>query len=158
MHPNAALLERFYTAFAAGDSETMAACYAPDVHFSDPVFPDLKGGDAGDMWRMLCEAASDLEVVGSGYEADDSSGKAHWVATYSFSQTGRKVVNVIDAEFTFSDGLIVRHIDSFDLFKWTRMALGAPGMLLGWTPFLQNKVRGMAGKGLKKWQRDRAAS
>ncbi len=158
MHPNAALLARFYTAFAHRDAESMAGCYAEDVHFSDPVFPNLKGADAGDMWRMLCASAEDLEIVGSGYEADATSGKAHWVATYSFSPSGRKVVNRIDAEFTFQDGLIVRHVDTFDLFKWTRMALGAPGLLLGWTPFLQNKVRSTAGQSLKKWQRDRDAN
>ena len=33
----------------------MADCYHPDVHFSDPVFPSLKGDEARGMWRMLCE-------------------------------------------------------------------------------------------------------
>ncbi|MFT4048815.1 MAG: nuclear transport factor 2 family protein [Solirubrobacterales bacterium] len=40
---NAKLIERFYAAFASRDGETMAACYAPDATFSDPVFPDLSG-------------------------------------------------------------------------------------------------------------------
>ncbi|MCO4763777.1 MAG: nuclear transport factor 2 family protein [Myxococcales bacterium] len=157
MHPNTELLKTFYTAFGERNAEGMAACYAKDIHFSDPVFPNLKGGDAGDMWRMLCEAGADLQIVATGFEADETKGKAHWQATYSFSQTGRKVVNEIDAEFTFKDGQIVRHVDTFDLYKWTRMALGPAGIFLGWTPLLQNKVRGMAGKGLKKWQRDRDA-
>ena len=29
---NKQLIERFYAAFAAGDGEAMAACYAPDAH------------------------------------------------------------------------------------------------------------------------------
>ncbi len=153
MHPNAQLITDFYAAFAKRDAEAMAACYAEDVHFSDPVFPDLKGKDAGDMWRMLCEAATDLEIVASDISADDTSGQGKWVATYAFSQTGRKVVNVISARFEFRDGKIVRHVDTFDLAKWTRMALGVPGYLLGWSSFLQNKVRGMAASGLRKWQR-----
>lgn len=37
------LIERFYKAFDDGDGATMAACYSPEVHFSDPVFPDLNG-------------------------------------------------------------------------------------------------------------------
>jgi len=36
--PNAALIQRFYEAFQRSDAEAMAACYAPDVQFSDPVF------------------------------------------------------------------------------------------------------------------------
>jgi len=46
---HAALIERFYQAFDEGDGDTMAACYAPDVRFSDPVFPDLRGSRAGAM-------------------------------------------------------------------------------------------------------------
>ena len=61
-HPNADLIDGFYRAFAAGDAEAMAACYAPDVRFSDPVFTDLRGVKAGDMWRMLCGQAKDLRV------------------------------------------------------------------------------------------------
>ena len=52
MHPHAALIERFYTAFQAKDAEAMARCYAPDARFSDPVFTDLQGPLPGDMWRM----------------------------------------------------------------------------------------------------------
>src|SRR6478672_11208014 len=39
---NADLIRRFYSAFAARDADTMAACYAPDARFSDPVFTDLR--------------------------------------------------------------------------------------------------------------------
>ena len=52
-HPNDELIERFYAAFNAKDGATMAACYAPDARFHDPVFGDLTGEQAGAMWRML---------------------------------------------------------------------------------------------------------
>lgn len=39
---NLKLIERFYAAFDAGDGKVLAACHAPGVSFSDPVFPDLK--------------------------------------------------------------------------------------------------------------------
>ena len=45
------------------------------------------------------------------------------------------------AAFRFEDGLIIDHRDSFDFWKWTRMALGVPGTLLGWSPIVQGKVR-----------------
>lgn len=148
MHPNAELLERFYTAFQKRDAEAMVACYHPDVDFSDPVFPALHGDRARAMWQMLCERGKDLTLEFSGISADDTTGRAHWEARYSFGATGNKVHNVIDAEFTFVDGLIRTHQDTFDLWRWAGQALGLPGKLLGWTPIIQNKVRGQADKGL----------
>ncbi|MGH8673973.1 MAG: nuclear transport factor 2 family protein [Burkholderiales bacterium] len=148
MHKNAELIERFYTAFRKRDAATMAGCYHPDVEFSDPVFTDLKGARAGAMWRMLCERGKDLRVEFSDARADDRTGTAHWEAWYTFSGTGRKVHNVIDASFEFKDGLIVRHTDRFDLHRWAGQALGITGKLLGGTSFLQGKVRTKAAKSL----------
>ena len=157
MHPNAALIHRFYEAFQQHDGEAMARCYASDVHFSDPVFTGLSGARAGDMWRMLTARAADLELRFDGVEADDAAGSAHWVASYTFSASRRHVVNDIQASFTFRDGLILTHTDRFDLWKWTRQALGVPGVLLGWTPFLQDKVRRQAADGLSRYIEQRAA-
>lgn len=149
---NRATIKRFYTAFDAGDGETMAACYAPGVHFSDPVFPDLNGDEAGDMWRMLTGRAEDLTIELASHDASEKSGTANWIATYTF-RTGRKVVNDIDATFQFDDaGLITDHRDSFDFWKWTRMALGPIGVALGWTPIVQGKVRSEAAEGLEQFR------
>lgn len=156
MHPNAELLHTFYDAFARKDADAMRVCYAVDAVFSDPVFPSLNGSEIGDMWTMLCERGKDLSLVSSGIEADDTSGKAHWEAQYTFSTTGRKVHNIIDAEFTFKDGKIASHTDHFAFYRWTRMALGTPGLILGWTPIILNKVRSEAAKGLGQWQAKRA--
>ena len=131
----------FYTAFGQRDHEAMAACYHPDIRFSDPVFTDLEGDEAGAMWHMLCEQGRDLEVTVSDIRGDESAGKAHWEATYTFSPTGRTVRNQIDASFTFEDGLIIEHTDSFDLWAWTRMALGPIGYVTGWMNLSKEKVR-----------------
>lgn len=147
MHPNAALIERFYAAFAKRDWATMAACYHPEVQFSDEVF-ELRGADAGMMWRMLCTNGRDLQIETSGIAADEREGRAHWDARYTFSATGRKVLNRIDARFEFRDGLILRHVDRFDFWAWSRQALGLPGWLLGWSRLLRNKVRAQAAKSL----------
>jgi len=147
MHPNAETIHRFYDAFTRRDHAAMGACYAPDAAFADEVFT-LTGARVPAMWHMLCENGEDLAVTFGDVSADDRSGRAHWEATYTFSVTGRKVHNVLDAEFTFRDGLISTHRDRFDLWKWTRMALGAPGVLLGWSPIVRGKVRAMAAKNL----------
>ncbi|MCV4344438.1 nuclear transport factor 2 family protein [Pseudomonas capsici] len=149
MQINNALIIRFYEAFARLDAEGMAACYSDDVLFSDPVFGELRGKQAGDMWRMLTSRAQDFSVVFDNVRADERSGGAHWVATYLFSQTGRIVVNNIQARFVFRDGKICEHHDHFDLWRWSRQALGTKGLLLGWTPLVQNAIRAQAQKGLK---------
>ncbi|HEY5800955.1 MAG TPA: nuclear transport factor 2 family protein [Burkholderiaceae bacterium] len=148
MHANARTITTFYTAFQRLDAETMAACYADDVVFSDPVFPDLRGAEAGDMWRMLASRAVKFSLVFDSVQADDTRGSAHWVATYTFSGTGRVIVNDIQATFEFRDGKIVRHTDRFDLYKWARQALGIRGALLGWTGLVQGKIRMQAARGL----------
>lgn len=154
-HPNAELISRFYQAFQRLDGEAMAACYAEDVRFSDPVFTDLHGSEAGDMWRMLASRAQNFSLTFSEVQADDQQGSARWVATYLFSQTGRTVVNHIQARFVFRDGKIIEHHDHFDLWRWARQALGMKGVLLGWAPPVQGAIRRQAGKGLAAFRAGR---
>ncbi len=151
-HPNAELINSFYQAFQRLDAEAMAACYSADVRFSDPVFVDLQGREAGDMWRMLCTRAVDFSLTFDGVEADDQLGSAHWTARYTFSQTGRTVVNSIRAEFVFAGGRIVEHHDHFNLWRWSAQALGLKGWLLGWLPAVQGAIRAQARRGLAGFQ------
>ena len=117
------------------------------------MFRALDAAGVAAMWRMLCARGKDLAVVASDIEADDSAGRAHWVATYTYSATGRRVENRIDAAFAFRDGLIARHVDRFDLWRWLRQALGVKGALLGWLPPVQGTVRAQAAKALGRWRR-----
>jgi limonene-1,2-epoxide hydrolase len=142
------IVERFYAAFDARDGDAMAASYAPGAHFSDPVFTDLNGDEPGAMWRMLTAQATDLRVELLEHTADT----ARWRAHYTFSQTGRPVVNDVRATFRFDgDGLIADHRDEFSFYRWARQALGPPGLLLGWTPLLRNKVRRRARASLERF-------
>lgn len=148
---NAELIEAFYAAFARKDGAAMAACYAPDARFSDPVFVDLEGAEPGAMWRMLTARADDLEINLLEHEADEARGTAHWTADYTFTQTGRKVHNDVRAEMRFADGLIADHRDRFDFYAWARQAFGPLGVALGWTPILRGKVQGQARAGLDEF-------
>jgi limonene-1,2-epoxide hydrolase len=156
MHPNHAVVETFYSCFARRDWAGMAACYHPEVEFSDPVFTRLKGQEAKDMWEMLCKRGKDLEITFQVLRADASGAAAHWEARYTFSGSGRKVHNIIEAEFELRQGKIVRHRDRFDLWRWTRMALGAKGVLLGWLPAVQNAVRAQAARTLTEFRTRKA--
>ena len=148
---NVALLDEFYAAFARLDGVAMAQCYAPDATFSDPVFVGLRGEQPGGMWRMLTSRAKDLTVDLVSRDADETACTAHWVAHYQFAQTGRPVVNDVHSRFRFVDGLIAEQVDEFDFHRWSRQALGLPGLLLGWTPVLRRSVQGKARAGLDKY-------
>jgi ketosteroid isomerase-like protein len=155
LHHNAKLISKFYTAMQHRDSEVMASCYDDKIHFSDPVFSSLDGEDARDMWRNLMGAVDPVHwhVVISEIEADDDVGSAHWVATYKFGKTGNIVTNDIRAKFIFNkEGKIIDHKDSFDLYMWTRQAIGWSGFFMGWTSYFQNQVREQARRGLARFQ------
>lgn len=143
---NQQLLEDFYAAFARRDGDAMSRAYAPHATFDDPAFPGLKDGEPGAMWRMLTRRSKDLEVELVECSADDTSGSARWIATYTFGQTGRRVVNDVRSTFRFEGGLIVAQRDEFDFRRWVGQALGLPGKLLG--SRLQGSVQKKARAGL----------
>ena len=123
----------------------MQSCYHSEAQFSDPVFQNLNALEVKAMWHMLCEQGKDLKIEFT--MLDENT--VIWKASYSFSKTERKVNNEITATFEFKEGLIYRHTDKFDLWKWSGMALGITGTLLGWTPFLKSKIRKMGMSGLR---------
>ena len=127
----------------------MAACYAPEVRFSDPIFPDLTGDEPGAMWRMLTARATDLEARLVSHAATAETGNANWIADYVVN--GRRVHNDVNASFRFKDGLIVEHHDSFPFNVWARQALGPVGVLLGWTPLLRTQVQRQAHAQLERF-------
>lgn len=142
---NAALIEKFYTSFAGSDAEGMVSCYADDIVFEDPAFGVLKGHQAKSMWRMLLAGAGGgISIQFSNVTATETTGHADWIAVYNFSKTNRKVTNRVSAQFQFKDGKIIRHTDTFDMWKWSKQALGMPGYLLGWSSFMKKKVNGQA--------------
>lgn len=147
-----ALIQTFYDAFQRKDWKTMQLCYDDAVVFSDPVFPRLEGPEAKAMWHMLTTSASDLIVECRNISVSGNRGSCDWDARYTFSRTGRPVHNRIHAEFEIENGKIVKHADTFPLGRWAGMALGLPGTLFGWTPWMQGKIRRMAAAGLNRFR------
>ncbi len=157
MNEHVALMTKFYDALGRRDWQTMADCYAPDAVFNDPAFGILQNGDPQLMWEMLCTQAKDIRIRFSDATADEAYGTGKWVANYSFSRTGRPVENHIKAYMRFANGKIIEHTDEFNLYKWSRMALGLPGLLLGWSGFMQRKIRQTALGSLEKFKAQKAA-
>ncbi|WP_033958631.1 nuclear transport factor 2 family protein [Psychroserpens jangbogonensis] len=154
------VIETFYNAFSNLDAETMASCYHEDIVFEDPAFGVLKGERAKNMWRMLCESQKnkDFQVTFSNITSNNNEGSASWQAFYTFSKTGRKVHNIIDARFEFKDGKIIKHTDTFNLHKWSKQALGLKGFILGRTKYFSNKLKAQTNKLLDHFEKKKASS
>ena len=146
---NSELISRFYSAFQRRDYKTMQECYAEEVIFSDPIFLGLRGDEVRDMWEMLCLNAKDFSLEYSNIQLlDEEYATCNWVASYTFSKTGRRVVNRIKAYMRIRDGKIIEHSDAFRLSTWIGQALGWKGVLFGWTNVMKRKVQKNAKRNL----------
>lgn len=149
---NQELITKFYESFQKRDAEGMVNCYHENISFEDPAFGVLQGERAKNMWRMLVSRLDENATIQfSNVQVDETKGSAEWKATYLYSATNRQVVNRIKAAFEFKDGKIIKHKDDFNLWSWTKQALGTSGYLLGWSGFMKKKIQKMANSGLDKF-------
>lgn len=149
---NTAQIEKFYTCFQNLDYEGMNSCYSDDIVFNDPVFGLLRGDEAKYMWEMLCKNAKDFSLSFSNiHQEDEEYSTCNWIARYTFSKTGKRVVNNIKAFMRFKDGKIIEHSDAFKVSRWAAQALGWKGELFGWTGFMKRKIQKNARASLVKF-------
>ncbi len=151
MTPNEDLIHHFYTSFQLKDYRGMQQCYADNATFSDAVFKNLNAEQVRAMWQMLISRGKDMSIQFKVLPSPGEVVNAQWIANYTFSASKRPVTNRIDARFVIENGRIVQHIDHFNFHTWAKQALGPTGLLLGWTPFLRNKVQQTARKGLDEF-------
>lgn len=157
MHPNAALLNKLFTALGEHRPLAMASCYHPKAHFRDIAF-DLRGvDDIYDMWRMICRPEVQLAVDDSRViEVDDRAGLASLVETYRYGainlddQTGVPVTNEIVSKFEFEDGLIKSHIDDCEPKAWAEQAMKHHPI----KAFLAGRIRFVRSNGARKKLRE----
>lgn len=154
MISNRQIIKKFYTSFQQLDAASMTALYHPEATFEDPAFGKLNRDEVAAMWHMLIERSKgNLQIEFSDIITSEEKGTAEWIATYLFSATNRNVRNVIQAEFEFKNGLIYKHKDTFDLWKWSKMALGWKGAFFGWSSIFKNKIRSQAKKSLSNFMK-----
>jgi hypothetical protein len=153
MTANEKTIVKFYSAFAKADTSMMTDCYHPDITFRDPIFGLIKGNNVSQMWKMLIDSnKGGLEINTSEIKAGEYVGSARWTASYNFSKTNKKVINVITTRFHFQDGLIINQMDDFDIWKWSKQALGIKGVLFGWTGYMHKKIQEKAVLSLNKYK------
>lgn len=152
MNTNKELISNFYAAFQKLDHQGMTRLYSVDIVFFDPIFGLLKGDEAKYMWEMLCKNATNFSLsYGNIIELDHEYCTCDWVANYTFSKTGRNVVNKIKANMRFAEGKIIEHSDAFSLHKWSKQALGLTGELFGWNSIFQRKIKNQAKRNLLRY-------
>jgi len=155
---NGDIIKKFYSAFQELNYNEMNSCYSDDIIFSDPVFGILKADEVKAMWEMLCRNAKDFSLTYSEITLlDEEYATCKWTASYTFSQTGNKVVNHIKAFMKLKDGKIIEHSDAFKISAWAAQALGWKGKLFGWTGFMKRKIQKNARMNLEKFMEKRPA-
>ena len=139
---NEQTIRNFYTAFQQLDYAGMNRCYADEIVFSDPVFMVLHNDEVRGMWEMLCINAEDFTLSFSNITSlDDEYATCNWTASYTFSKTGRKIINHAKAFMKLKDGKIIEHSDGFRLSYWIAQALGWKGRLFGWSGYMKRTVQ-----------------
>jgi hypothetical protein len=117
----------------------------------------IKGRDTNKMqveYKDIKKGANDLTVRYSAIR-EPLLTLAQYTATYTVRYLfgGRPVTNVINATFTISptSNVILSQVDTFPFWTWARQALGVPGLLLGWSGYLQGKIQQKANANLNKF-------
>lgn len=151
MNSNEQLIHHFYTSFKNKNAKAMQDLYAENTSFNDPIFTNLNAEEVKSMWEMLLKNGKDMRLEFKDIKGDQNGATAVWDAWYTFSATGKKVHNHINASFLIENGKIVKHTDQFSFYRWASQALGLTGILLGWTNFLKNKISTTAKKNLQRY-------
>lgn len=154
MHPHEALIRRFYACLAARDAEGALACYHAEVFFSDPLYPRLRGGLAGDLWRMRLGQAGFEEIALEEASGGAEGAHARWTARAVVRD--RRVTIRGRSMFAFREGRIVRHYDHYSLWRWAAQALGPAGAALGWLGPFRWALRTRATRALERFSAARA--
>jgi hypothetical protein len=145
---------RFFEAFAKGDWQAMARCYHDKASFSDPVYPDLREERIVYMWYQLLGAAKTPDVKDRAKNAhrmddlnlefqvlfgDERKAQVQWTASYAFGK--RLVRNEVLSTLAIWDDKIVRHVDEYNFWHWSRQAQGLTGLAFGAMPWYQRSVQ-----------------
>lgn len=146
------VVQKFYEGFKKLDAAAMNSCYSADIVFYDPVFGILKGFEATCMWEMLCATAKDFSLSFDNIiDLEEGYCTCDWVATYTFSGTGKTIINKIRANMLIEEGKIIEHSDAFRVHNWSKQAFGIWGILFGWNSIFQNKIKNRARRSLMKF-------
>ncbi len=130
-----ALVQRYFTAFAALDAAAMNDCLHPEISYTDPLFPNLRRQQVAAMWRMRLAVMAlhrkDMSLSWTVVFCEERKAQVFWEAN-SRHAGGRRIRHKALATLAFWDGRIVRHVDGYNFWHWSRQALGITGALLGW--------------------------
>lgn len=143
MHPNELLLTKFFEYLNAHNLERIASCYHEEATFHDIAF-NLKGKkQIYAMWDMICSVnkdniPSDIKVHIERLSANDATGSAVVLESYTYRDNNKKVHNKINSTFEFRDGLIYKQNDDCDPVSWANQAFGGiRGFIAGHIEFVR---------------------
>ncbi|WP_051378985.1 nuclear transport factor 2 family protein [Derxia gummosa] len=142
-HPNAKLLDQFFSTLALGEATTAGLFYDESARVDIPAIGlrGLSAAEARLLWRVALNDARDLHVQYAVTSADDSGGEVVWIARYTWQPTGRIVTQRLRGRFRIKGARIVEEVEQFSLWGCAQMAFGTRGWFGGWNPFLRSRIR-----------------
>jgi hypothetical protein len=149
MHSHESLVRSLYAALAARRPEEAAACYHPDIFYSDPLHPRLRGEAVVDLWRMRLAPGTACEIRLDEASGGDQGAMARW--TMRTQVRGRPVEIRGRSLFAFREGRISRHYDHYSLWRWSTQAFGPAGATLGWLGPVRWALRSRARRALERF-------
>lgn len=97
---------------------------------------------------LLSQKKESTIITFNSIQASSEKGTVNWIAEYFYGEKKRKVINKVNASFKFKEGKIIEHTDTFNLWEWTKQAMGITGFLMGWTSFMKDKIQATTNKNL----------
>jgi len=153
---NIKIIKEYYKAFENGDVATMLSFYDDDIKFEDPAIGKIKGDEAKYWWQFLCENSVDLSIDIKEIKIDEDKGIAIWTNHYTVEETGNRVSLDIVSKFYFEDGLIIKHIDEYDIKSFVKQAFGKAAGIVGGSFLVKKTVRLQSKKLLKQYMIENA--
>ena len=136
------IVNLFFASLKSRNIEKMMEIYHSKIIYSDPLYGLLKQEDVIKRWQLLLEenVIEDIQIMDI-KEYDDEYAMAHWNCTFYYTITQKKVTLSIKSFFKIENNLIIEQSDAYRLSKFISKAYGIKGLLLGWTKFMQHRVK-----------------
>jgi hypothetical protein len=134
-------IETYFDAFSKGDYRTMRSLCDPKITFNDPVYTSLQGKSVFALHHFMAERRICPTITIRSISEKGNRVKVKWTNEYEYATYKTHISIDVRSIFHFEHTSIISQTDQYNLWKWSKMALGFTGTYLGWTPMFRSTLR-----------------
>ncbi len=139
------LVKQFYDALNRGDYKFVNRLYHSDARYKDEIF-DFQGAEIHALWYSATRPEMKLFAKLESIHEENDKVVTEWIMTYTLDVINRRISLREKGTFVFQGEKIIKHTDEYDFWSWCTQAFGIIGRALGWSVWLQNRVKKQARK------------